>query len=132
MADDLVSGLLAAIEQREKQANDCIAEVGSDRVGDEYTDGSGTADRDDFPSYPWGSETCELAYMAGPGHPSVVLRLCQAHREIVEIHRMDEHDGLCDECAVPAQVIVDGIGVGCKTLRALAEGYGIQEGSDGR
>jgi hypothetical protein len=84
MSEVLVSALLARLEEIETLANDCIAELGPNRIGDEYADGSGTAERDDFPSYPWGSGERELAFMAGPGHPDDVRRLCRAHRDIVE------------------------------------------------
>lgn len=81
--DDLITRLTAAIDKVEQLANDCIAEVGPERAGEMFTDQSGVADRDSFPSYPWGSDKRELAFMAGAGHPSSVLRGCAADRKLI-------------------------------------------------
>lgn len=62
----------------------CIERVGPERAGDPYSDGSGIADRDAFPSYPWGSNDAELAYMAGPGHPARVLADVTAKHAILD------------------------------------------------
>lgn len=83
---DLATWLLACVDEDALLAQACIDEVGSVRKGEPYDDGSGDADRDDFPSYPWGSEQRELDYMAGPGHPSRVLAECDTKRRIIELH----------------------------------------------
>lgn len=116
MTNDLPTRLLAAIQAAEKSAQDCIDEVGPERTGDRFTDDSGDADRDAFPSYPWGSDERELAFMAGPGHPDSVSRICQAHREIVELCTAVTADN-----SAPAAVLAR------LTLRLLAGGYGLKE-----
>lgn len=138
---DVVSGLLAKLSEVEKLANDCIAYVGSDRVGDEYADGSGTADRDDFPSYPWGSGDLELAFMAGPGHPDAVLRLCRAHRDLieqaVEALRLIDDNGRIDQAQARAEHVDSDAwdeieataDVWLSVLQSLARGLGVEEQS---
>lgn len=136
MSEVLVSRLLAHLDEVEKLANDCVAEVGPNRVGDEYADGSGTADRDDFPSYPWGSEARELAFMAGPGHPDDVLRLCRAHRDLIEAWKQQKK--ICDGYeANPTNRDSDGHMVAAGVLSGLAaavglvaRGLGVEETTD--
>lgn len=89
---DLAAWLTRIWDEEERLAKDCSAEVGSHRAGDPFPDGSGDADYDAFPSYPWGSSRWELAYMAGPGHPVSVLARIAADREILEDYRHCEAD----------------------------------------
>jgi hypothetical protein len=99
--DDLIAWLLLNVDQHERLARECIADVGANRKGDEYADGSGIADRDDFPEYPWGSRGPELAFMAGPGHPDSVLDDIDAKRKTLALHvRMEIIQGVvwCDYC----------------------------------
>lgn len=69
------------------------------------------------------------------------LRLCQAHREIIALHEAQEYgwnpgdDVRCTECGHVE--LAAGLGLTgaqrswpCRTLRALAGGYGIQEDPD--
>jgi hypothetical protein len=84
---ELVEWLQEQLRADERHAQACQQEVGTLRTGDPYEDGSGVADRDDFPSYPWGSGRAELDYMKHPGHPSAVLRTVAAHRAILNEHR---------------------------------------------
>lgn len=85
----LVAWLLEQVAEDERLARACIAEVGPERAGEMYVDGSGTTDRDSFPSYPWGSEKLELAFMAGPGHPARVLADCAVKRRIIGLVQLD-------------------------------------------
>ncbi len=87
----LVEFLTARLNEDEKLARDCIAEVGPERAGERFTDDSGDATQDAFPSYPWGSQESELQYMAGAGHPARVLADVAAKREIVA--ELVEQDG---------------------------------------
>lgn len=98
MTADMVAFVLARAAEREALARACIEEVGPERVGDRYDDDSGVADRDSFPSYPWGVQDRELAYMAGPGHPARVLREVAAVRAVVALHRPAESLAGCSEC----------------------------------
>lgn len=61
----------------------------SQRTGEPYADGSGTASSDEFPSYPWGQEQQELDFMSGPGHPVRVLAEVDAKRRLIDLHEGD-------------------------------------------
>lgn len=119
---DLVEFLLARLAEDERLA----AEQDLDRAGDPYSDGSGIADRDGFPSYRWGSEGTELQFMAGPGHPARVLAEVRAKRRIIELHTPvgDDPGGpdYCNECER-----YDATGTVCPTLRLLALPYASHE-----
>lgn len=95
------------------------------RAGEPYSDDSGIADRDGFPSYPWGAEEQELRFMAGVGHPTFVLADLVAKRRIVEMHRgaheCPTEDSSCGWCVH---------GDECETLQALALPYADREGYD--
>lgn len=94
MSDELVEFVRARLDEDEQLARECEAEVGPERAGERFTDDSGDADRDSFPSYPWGSQEAELAYMAGPGHPSRVLAEVEAKRRLVERLAAVKDDGV--------------------------------------
>jgi hypothetical protein len=79
---ELVAWIRGQIGQLRKLAQDCTAEVGHNMAGDQYEDGSGTADRDDYPSYPWGVGDAELAYMAAT-QPRYALALCDTRANIL-------------------------------------------------
>ena len=119
---DMIEWLRVTLDAVEQEANACIAEVGKTRSGEPYQDGSGVADRDDFPSYPWGSQEHELAFMAGPGHPESVLRQVRAHRAILDLH--EGADGYCNECAGTML----GRPAPCATLRLLGACYSDRDG----
>lgn len=134
MSPDDVRALLAFLRARydddEQRALDCIAEVGSDRVGDLFADGSGVADRDDYPSYPWGSLAAELAFAAGPGHPARVLVKVAADRRILDLHPIARDPGqppYCETCRYTddsdAAKPFGAAGYPCPTIRALATPY---------
>lgn len=94
--DDLIAWLRAQIDEDERLARECIAEVGSWRVGRPYPDDyylpgkppepREIADQDAFPHYPYGSCATELAFMAGPGHPDAVLAECEAKRRVIKLY----------------------------------------------
>lgn len=117
----LTDFLLVRIAEDEELARACQDEVGSHRAGEDFDDGSGPADLDAFPSYPWGSGEKELGFMAGPGQPARVLAECAAKRRIVEAHHWEEEweNGVrfasdCEDCWQSPP---------CHTLRALASVY---------
>lgn len=113
---DMIEWLRSTLDAVEQEANACIAEVGKTRAGEPYQDGSGVADRDDFPSYPWGSQARELAFMAGPGHPESVLRQVRAHRAIL---------AFLDPTGMPSG---EGAFVADKVLRLLVSIYADRDG----
>jgi hypothetical protein len=88
---DLVGWLCERLDEDERLAQAAIDEIGGYRAGEMYPDGSGDADYDAFPSYPWGSDARELAFMAGPAQPARVLREVAAKRAILELHVIDAH-----------------------------------------
>lgn len=92
---DLVAFLHARLDEDERLACAVEASVGTHRAGEPFDDGSGTADNDAFPSYPWGAEASELPFMAGPGHPARVLADVKAKRAVLD---------LFDQLAHPADV----------------------------
>lgn len=78
--------ITARLDEAEAVTRSCIDEVGTDRKGDSYPDGSGdTFPYDDYPSYPWGSGERELAYMAST-QPRFRLREIDAMRKLLEAH----------------------------------------------
>lgn len=90
MTADLVDQLRAALDHAEQLARSCQAEVGTLKAGDPYEDGSGIADQDAFPSYPWGSGQAELAFMAANG-PDAALRTIGGHRKLLDWHSTPDH-----------------------------------------
>lgn len=88
------------------------------RAGEPYPDGSGIADNDAFPHYPWGYRPeGEPEFMAGPGHPARVLAEVVAKRAILAEHV----NQFADDDPFP-RCIVDG-NWPCSTLLALASVY---------
>jgi hypothetical protein len=83
MMDELVAWLREQLDDDERVARACVDAAGPERQGEPFTDGSGTAERDAFPSYPWGNLDAELTFMQGPGHPARVLAEVDAKRRIV-------------------------------------------------
>jgi hypothetical protein len=80
---DLITWLLAQLDKDTQLVNDCENEVGAERKGEPYSDGSAIADRDSYPSYPWGSQASELAFMK-EFHPRRIRDEIAAKRRIVE------------------------------------------------
>lgn len=125
---DMIEWLRVTLDAVEQEANACIAEVGKTRAGEPYADGSGVADRDDFPSYPWGSQARELAFMAGPGHPESVLRQVRAHRAILgQIEAMVTAAPLAKSPAEQAMVGYHDF-LGHLVLRRIASIYADRDG----
>lgn len=81
--DELVAWLREQIAHARKLAQDCLDDVGHHVAGEQYDDGSGVAERDAYPSYPWGSGAAELAYMAAT-QPRYMLNQCEAHNESIK------------------------------------------------
>lgn len=124
MSDDLVSGLLTAIEREEKYAN---------------------ARHETFcklwPEAPADYSACDCLQRS-------VLRLCRAHRNIIDLHqprggyrKPDDWYGDQNECRTCGGYELEaGLGARghrskwpCETLLAVAEGYGLrEENSDGQ
>lgn len=114
----LVEFLRARLDEDERLARDVESSVGAERASDPYSDGSGTADRDAFPSYPWGAEEGELEFMAGPGHPSRVLAEVAMKRRILAEHRDDRTS--CSTCGTAGEYDVPWP---CTTVELLALPY---------
>jgi hypothetical protein len=125
----VIGGMVEFLRARLNEDEQLAREQDLLRAGEPYSDGSGTADRDGFPSYPWGAEQQELEFMAGPGHPARVLAEVQAKRRIVELHpneQMSTRDGdgeewtdaTCGRCLEPFP---------CRTLCLLALPYADHE-----
>lgn len=130
---ELIDFLRARLADDERLARECIAEVGPERAGERFTDDSGDATRDSFPSYPWGSQDDELAYMAGPGHPARVLAEVEAKRRVLELHksREDWTIGPDDrEYQTGHACVVDDDPYPCQTLELLAAAYAQHEDYD--
>lgn len=78
--DELLAFAHARLDEEVQAARACVEEVGGTRAGDPNPDGSGVAERDDYPSYPWGAGEAELAYAARM-QPARTLRDVQARRK---------------------------------------------------
>lgn len=131
MTGDLVSRLLAAIQEREDVAN----EAGELALGGEWFSvvnaGSGAG----------GVESLKLVVAAGSpvefnrhiavNDPRSVLRLCQAHRDIVDDyqHAREVGDRLIErDCEVGTRVVQQrAVNALERAIRALARGYGIED-----
>jgi hypothetical protein len=109
--DDLIAFLCARLDEDEALAQAVIQAVGPERSGEPFTDGSGIAEVDSYPSYPYGQHAEELAFMAGPGHPARVLAEAEAKRRMV------------DECVSTLGDNDDGYWPAKQTLRLLALPY---------
>jgi hypothetical protein len=117
--DDLIAFLKARLDELQEKADACEAEVGRVRAGEPYDDGSGTADQDQFPSYPWGSEEAELAYLAAV-HPRFVLAVVASKREIIAEHTCQCPDPDCGDCgACSGDHHADPTPSPCRTLRLV-------------
>lgn len=132
---DVVSRLLAAIQEREDVAEAArqqalagdwfwVVDAGSGDGRVESRKGAAVADGGLF----------EVGPHIALNDPASVLRLCQAHREIVEEHSTREVGSLdhgtfgqpftvCRTCCVNERRVV----APCPTILKLAAGYGIQE-----
>jgi hypothetical protein len=80
--DALVAFVEARLAEDLALIDACEAEVGADRTGEPYADGSGIAEQDDYPSYLWGSGEHELAFMAR-FHPRTLRADVASKRRIV-------------------------------------------------
>lgn len=114
---NLVAFVRARLDEDERLARACQDEIGTLRAGEPFLDGSGVAERDDYPSYPWGSRDRELAFMAA-FNPARALREVAAKRRTIERH--EAHEGRCVVCC---SVDPDGgwDAAPCGTIRNLTE-----------
>lgn len=140
--DALIAFLNARLAEDEQIARACLDEVGGTFKGEMYHDGSGVADRDDYPSYPWGSGEAELAFVARHD-PARVLREVEAKRETLRLHgRMSITPGhpmfndahlttvpmvICRSCE-PEHMFRRAESWPCRTMRALALAYADHPG----
>ncbi|MCW2768178.1 MAG: hypothetical protein JWO11_4137 [Nocardioides sp.] len=115
--DELIAFLRDRLNEDEQAARACIQEVGAGHTGDPYADGSGVADRDDYPSYPWGAGEAESAYMART-QPDRVLREIDAKRRIIEHNRRIHQRA--DPVDHPEQAYVLAAGASDYVLKILA------------
>lgn len=81
----IVEFITDRLDEAERDARDCLEEVGRTRAGEPYEDGSGIADRNDYPSYPWGVGENELAHMVRT-HPAAILRDVEVKRKLLNAH----------------------------------------------
>lgn len=90
MTNDAGRTLAAFISRRLAEDRErirfCQAEVGSTRTGEEWPDGSGAADRSDYPSHPWGLGPAEQAFMARYD-PRAVLAEVHRKMQLVSMYR---------------------------------------------
>lgn len=91
--EQLIRFVTERLDGDQRIAEACQVEVGTVRKGEMYADGSGVADRDDFPSYPWGSGAAELAFIEH-NNPARALRDVTSKRRILTevVARIDELD----------------------------------------
>lgn len=89
---EIAAFLRARITDHRALAQACLAEVGDTRTGDPYPDGSGFAERDDFPSYPWGVGEAELAYLQRQ-HPKDVIADCDAKLALINLFEQTSATG---------------------------------------
>lgn len=116
-SDDLVSGLLSAIEQREATAREA-AKYSSPKwetVSSAVVDLGGD-DLDGLLPVP----ASPIGHLMVENDPESVLRLCRAHRTIIE-HCVPDLDGSGGPNAA---------GLAKDVLQALAEGYGLKTEED--
>jgi hypothetical protein len=95
MTADILAFLRERLDEDEQSARACQAEVGATRAGEPYPDGSGTAEVDDFPSYPWGLQKHELAHIARHD-PARVLREVEGKRAL-----LGQYEAVCAEVRDP-------------------------------
>jgi hypothetical protein len=134
MPDDLVERLLAAIQEREDKAR---AEGHHDPDEGGYYACPATRS-EPYGDLPFGEENCDCGLVR---RRDEVLRLCQAHRKIIDRHSSQHvhvlaFDGgqFCVDCGTDTSECtrrgVDACETcgmePCGTLLALAEGYGIE------
>lgn len=128
MTDDLIAFLRRMLDEDQRIAQACLDSVGSLRAGDAYPDGSGTADRDDYPSYPWGVQEADLAHIARHD-PARVLREVAAKRTMLRIHAPQSSTFSVPVARTPFCLICqefDGTPLApypCDTIRAIAAVY---------
>jgi hypothetical protein len=159
MTDDLVSGLLAAIEQRETAAKRALAGYPADDYNMEsayltrvwksrYHEVEAVMTREPTPeqlAVRTRNPRVELVADCGPANvyparhialndPQSVLRLCQAHRKIIDMYQQAKARPVCregrearlrglDHASAMGRLTTLGL-----ALQVLAEGYGLTEG----
>ena len=132
---DVVSRLLAAIDERQRKAEAAA------RLQWDSEEGWGRDGHTLIPHIGVIHEDQPFEHILANDPPSV-LRLCQAHRDIVALHkitvtssesfdpmaerRVTDHDVECEVCGWCS----DDPKEACETLLALARGYGVEDGED--
>ena len=152
MSDDLVSGLLSDIEQREKKAQAALNLDPESQGRWEQSEAGNVYYRDSnaqVATGQWGDLEDEAGAHIAANDPRSVLRLCRAHRKIVEDYRRTKML-LAEANQRVLQQVVDGTvstrqeqrdfdslhveeAVLREVVEGLAEGYGLktEEDSDG-
>lgn len=108
--DDLIAFLRAQLDDLEAKVEACEENIGRERAGEPYDDGSGIAERDDFPSYPWGVGDAELAYMAAV-HPRVTRADVEAKRQV-----LDDYERRCHEAETNPALELE-----CRLIRSVIQ-----------
>lgn len=124
MTDDLVSRLLAAIQEREDVAKAAVERCGD---GEWHTDDEGVVYTDKHSDRiltgPWGNGLHEIGDHIEANAPASVLRLCQAHRDIVSAYTGALFTQECHPDDERNNGYVLGIS---RAVVDLAGGYGIE------
>lgn len=142
-ADDRVGRLLAAIQEREETAREAEQMGLGGQWFSVVAAGSGDASVESVKALvvPRGN-WIEFNRHIALNDPDAVLRLCQAHRKIIDLHKPsewlyydpetgeDEERLYCPKCAVGESCTCcldseDRVWP-CETLLILAEGYGVE------
>lgn len=129
MAGDLVSRLLAAIEEVERRAN---------TQGHRNPDDGGyyscpAVHTEPYGDLPWGEDACDCGLAE---RRADALRLCQAHRDIVAAYveaqrRVDRWPVTEQTTLRQAYVMARGYAGGLrKSVELAARGYGIEDGDE--
>lgn len=123
---DLVSGLLAKLDDEEAAANRMCHSNPDD--GGYYS--CPAVHTEQYGDLPWGEDACECRLKQ---RRESILRLCRAHRDLIGLHREGGmvqvgHDA--DTASRFAYCTTCGpVGWPCDTLRAVARGLGVEEQS---
>lgn len=131
--NDLVSRLLAAIEQLEKIARECGDEDDRRWKWSLLSETVRTESGDYVACGPWdGDVDSNYALHMVMNDPNVVLRRCAADRVILQQHRpINDAGWICGVCIEPGYIGFEyrsdwpTVNAPCPTLVALASAYGL-------
>ena len=136
---DVVSRLLAAIDEVEKRARAAIDSCGRvGGAGDWHATRMGTATVGSMTHEVWSAARTPVAYGVRPSvaafmegsDPESVLRLCQAHRDIVAMYQEAKAQpvvrggGGLDHASAMGRLTTLGL-----VVQALAVGHGVEDGN---